>query len=226
MEQADGAVVARGRISPRRMADWAWAVLSRPSGQCSLGLLLLVGFLAGIVFWGGFGWGLETTSNETFCRGCHEMDRNVYQEYRTSVHDQNRSGVRATCPDCHVPHDFSHKMMRKVQASNEVFHHLMGDVDSREKFEARRGELARHVWTAMKQTDSRECRSCHNFAAMDLSRQTERARVRHSQAEAEGKTCIDCHKGIAHRLPAGALDAERALNETWNSAHPQESPSP
>lgn len=219
MEQAESLVVVRGRTSLRSMAGWAWAALSRPSGQFSLGLLLLVGFLSGIVFWGGFNWGLEATNNETFCRGCHEMDQNVYREYRTSVHDQNRSGVRATCPDCHVPHDWAHKMMRKIQASNEVFHHLMGDIDTREKFEARRIELAKHVWSVMKETDSRECRNCHNFDSMDLSRQNERARTRHSQAEDEGKTCIDCHKGIAHRLPAGALDAERSLNETWNSVH-------
>jgi len=26
--------------------------------------------------------------------------------------------------------------------------------------------------------------------------------LRHEQAEEEGLTCIDCHKGIAHKLPA------------------------
>jgi cytochrome c-type protein NapC len=223
MDQADG-VAARpnGGMTIRGLIVRLWALLAKPSGQFSLGLLLLVGFLAGIVFWGGFNWGLESTNNETFCRGCHEMDQNVYREYRTSVHDQNRSGVRATCPDCHVPHDWTHKMMRKIQASNEVFHHLMGDLDTREKFEAKRIALAKHVWTTMKETDSRECRNCHNFDSMDLARQNERARTRHSQAEDEGKTCIDCHKGIAHRLPAGALEAERALNETWNSVHSKE----
>jgi cytochrome c-type protein NapC len=219
MDQADSLAARPGALSLRGLMVRAWTLLARPSGQFSLGLLLLVGFLTGIFFWGGFNWGLEATNNETFCRTCHEMDQNVYREYRTSVHDQNRSGVRATCPDCHVPHDWTHKMMRKIQASNEVFHHLMGDIDTREKFEARRIELAKHVWTTMKETDSRECRNCHNFDAMDLSRQNERARTRHSQAEDEGKTCIDCHKGIAHRLPSGALDAERTLNETWNSVH-------
>ena len=221
MDHADSLAARPGATSLRGLAVRGWGLLARPSGQFSLGLLLLVGFLAGIVFWGGFNWGLEATNNETFCRTCHEMDQNVYREYRTSVHDQNCSGVRATCPDCHVPHDWLHKMKRKIQASNEVLHHLMGDLDTREKFEAKRIELAKHVWTAMKETDLRECRNCHNFDSMDLMRQNERARVRHSQAEDEGATCIDCHKGIAHRLPAGALDAERSLNETWNAVHPK-----
>jgi cytochrome c-type protein NapC len=219
MDKAEALAAGRSRSAIGDLVTGAWRLLSRPSGQFSLGLLLVAGFLGGILFWGGFNWSLEATNNETFCRGCHEMDQNVYREYRTSVHDQNRSGVRATCPDCHVPHDWTHKMMRKIQASNEVFHHLMGDIDTREKFEARRIELAKDVWQTMKETDSRECRNCHTFESMDLSRQNERARARHSEAESEGQTCIDCHKGIAHRLPAGALDAERQMNETWNAAH-------
>ena len=35
-------------------------------------------------------------------------------------HWNNRSGVRARCPDCHVPHDFTDKVARKMQASREV----------------------------------------------------------------------------------------------------------
>ncbi|MDR3439394.1 NapC/NirT family cytochrome c [Telmatospirillum sp.] len=223
MEQAETVAAGRRAMTLRGLLVRIWRVLARPSGQLSLGLLLLVGFLAGILFWGGFNWGMEATSNETFCRGCHEMDQNAYREFRTSAHDQNRSGVRATCPDCHVPHDWSHKIMRKIQASGEVFHHLLGDLDSAGKFEARRPEMAERVWATMKATDSRECRNCHNFDSMDLSRQNERARADHSRAETEGLTCIDCHKGIAHRLPVGTLDAERQLNETWNAAHPNPS---
>ena len=191
----------------------AWTALSSPTSRWSLGLLLAVGFVSGIVFWGAFNWGMELTNNETFCLTCHEMEQNVYQEYRGSIHDSNRSGVRATCPDCHVPHPWIYKMKRKIQASNEVLHKILGTVGTREKFEAHRIELATHVWTAMKETDSRECRNCHNFAAMDLWRQQARARVRHAEAEAQGKTCIDCHKGIAHQLPAGAFTAEKNVND-------------
>jgi len=198
-----------------------WGLLRKPSGQFSLGILLLAGFAGGVIFWSGFNWGLELTNNETFCRTCHEMNDNVYREYRTSVHDQNRTGVRATCPDCHVPHEFFPKMKRKLQASNEVLHKLLGTIDTREKFEAHRLELAEHEWTRMKDSDSHSCRSCHNFDQMDLTRQNSRARLRHSQAAEEGKTCIDCHKGIAHRLPAGALEAEREFNENWDATHPK-----
>lgn len=38
-----------------------------------------------------------------------------------SVHYNNRRGVRATCPDCHVPHEFVPKMIRKLKASKELY---------------------------------------------------------------------------------------------------------
>ncbi|PKU24888.1 NapC/NirT family cytochrome c [Telmatospirillum siberiense] len=228
MSEADTQVLAgaSGKWTIRRLIGWGWRVASRPAARFSLGMLLLVGFVTGVFFWGAFNWGMEMTSTEMFCRGCHEMDQNVYREYRMSVHDQNPSGVRASCPDCHVPHDWPHKMKRKIQASSEVFHHLTGEIDTREKFEAKRLDLARNVWAAMKATDSRECRNCHNFDSMDLSRQNDRAREDHSRAEKEGLTCIDCHKGIAHHLPAGAFEAERELNETWNSIERKEGAGP
>jgi nitrate/TMAO reductase-like tetraheme cytochrome c subunit len=144
----------RGNIIAR-LWRWFW----RPAGLISFGLLLVVGFGGGIVFWGGFHWALEITNTEQFCISCHEMRDNVYAEYVGSVHDANASGVRATCPDCHVPKPWAYKMKRKIQASNEVLHKVLGSIDTREKFEAKRLELATHVWVAMKETDSRECRN-------------------------------------------------------------------
>jgi cytochrome c-type protein NapC len=178
-----------------------WRTLWRPSVRYSLSVLLIVGFVAGIIFWGGFNTAMEMTNNETFCISCHEMENNVYQEYKNTIHYANRTGVRATCPDCHVPREWHHKVVRKIQATNELFHKVMGSIDTRDKFEAKRLELARHVWAAMKKTDSRECRNCHNFDSMDFTAQGRRAVAQHSEGLEEGKTCIDCHKGIAHELP-------------------------
>lgn len=163
--------------------------------------LLLIGGVVGIVFWGGFNTAMEATNTETFCISCHEMQDNVYKELQDTIHYQNRTGVRATCPDCHVPKDWVHKLIRKVQASNELYHKFVGTIDTRQKFEAHRMELAQNVWTSMKKTDSRECRNCHNFDSMDYDKQDARSSVRHEDAQADGLTCIDCHKGIAHKLP-------------------------
>ena len=168
----------------------------------------------GILFWGGFNWSLELTNTEEFCISCHEMRDNVYMEYRKTIHFSNRTGVRATCPDCHVPHEWIYKVARKIRASNELFHHFLGTIDSREKFVAKRLELAEHVWKTMKQTHSRECRNCHSESAMAVDGQRDVAAEQHALAQSQNKTCIDCHKGIAHRLPEAFLEAEHERFET------------
>jgi cytochrome c-type protein NapC len=179
-----------------------WQVLSRPSVHFSLGFLTVGGFIAGIIFWGGFNTALEVSNTETFCIGCHEMKDNVYQEMRETIHFSNRSGVRATCPDCHVPHNWTDKIARKMQASKELWGKVFGTIDTREKFLAHRLELAQHEWARLKANDSLECRNCHNFDYMDFTKQSRRAAKQHSTSLASGeKTCIDCHKGIAHQLP-------------------------
>jgi len=164
--------------------------------------LLIIGVGVGIIFWGGFNTAMEATNNEAFCISCHEMKDNVYQEYKQTIHYSNRTGVRATCPDCHVPKTWIYKMIRKIQASSELYHKAMGTIDTPEKFNAKRLELATHVWKVMKETDSRECRNCHNFESMDYAVQGRRGRQQHIDGLESGKTCIDCHKGIAHSLPS------------------------
>ncbi|KRG71522.1 cytochrome c3 family protein [Pseudoxanthomonas dokdonensis] len=195
----------------RRLRDWTfrdsrlhglWMTLRRPSVHYSLGFLTVAGFVAGIVFWGAFNTALEATNTETFCTGCHEMNDNVFQELKTTIHYSNRSGVRATCPDCHVPHNWTDKIARKMQASKEVWGKLAGTIDNREKFLDHRLELAQHEWARLKANDSLECRNCHDYDSMDLTRQGSRAAQIHKLWLGSGeKTCIDCHKGVAHHLP-------------------------
>ena len=180
-----------------------WAALKRPSAKYSLLVLLMVGFVSGIVFWGGFNTALEATNTEKFCISCHEMRDNVYEEYKQTIHYSNRTGVRATCPDCHVPKEWTHKMVRKVQASAELWGKLVGTIDTKEKFEANRLRLAEHEWARMKAVDSRECRNCHSFESMDTEKQKVRGAKMHKIALEDKQTCIDCHKGIAHRKPKG-----------------------
>ena len=179
-----------------------WDVLRRPSSVFSLGALALAGFVAGIIFWGAFNTALEFTNTEGFCTSCHEMRSNVYEELKTTVHYTNRSGVRAHCPDCHVPHNWTDKIARKMQASKEVWGWLFGTIDTREEFVEHRLVLAMHEWARMKANDSLECRNCHSAQSMDITRQSPRAVDSHQRYLFTGeKTCIDCHKGIAHQLP-------------------------
>ncbi|MBK6649972.1 MAG: NapC/NirT family cytochrome c [Betaproteobacteria bacterium] len=183
-----------------------WAMLRKPSVKYSLITLLTAGFFGGIIFWGAFNTGMEATNKLEFCVGCHEMKDNVYEEYKYTIHYANRSGVRAVCSDCHVPKDWTHKIIRKVQASKEVFGKITGVIDTKEKFEAHRLEMAEREWARMKSVDSIECRNCHSFDAMNPEIQKKGPYKKHMEAKAEGKSCIDCHKGIAHKLPKGYKD--------------------
>ncbi|MBZ0128844.1 MAG: NapC/NirT family cytochrome c [Rhodobacteraceae bacterium] len=189
-----------------------WNFLARPSAVFSLGLLTIGGFIVGIGFWGSFHWALEMTNTEKFCISCHEMKENVYAEYQGTAHQNNPSGVRATCPDCHVPKEWGPKIIRKIQASKELYgHFITGSIETPEKFRDERLYLASRVWRAMKATDSRECRNCHSFDFMDFTIQASRAGKAHQTAIDDGATCIDCHQGIAHDLPEGYLERYREI---------------
>jgi len=185
-----------------------WRGLMRPSVKYSVLALLFIGFVCGLVFWGVFSTGLAATNEMGFCIGCHEMRDTVYKEYTQTIHYSNRTGVRATCSDCHVPHELGPKLIRKVQASKEVWGALTGYIDTPDKFEHHRMELATNEWARMESRDSRECQNCHKFDAMSSIKQSPSNYKRHMEAKAEGKTCIDCHKGIAHHLPKEYRDPD------------------
>ena len=186
----------------KRLLKRYWGLLRRPSVHLSFGFLTIGAFVAGVIFWGAFNTALEATNTEQFCTGCHEMRTNVYAELQNTIHFSNRSGVRAKCSDCHVPHNWTDKMARKMQASKEVWGKVFGTIDTREKFEEHRLQLAGNEWRRLKANNSLECRNCHQFESMDFTRQSKRAVAAHSTQLASGeKTCIDCHKGIAHTLP-------------------------
>jgi nitrate/TMAO reductase-like tetraheme cytochrome c subunit len=187
-----------------RMLKWFW----QPTARYTWGGIFIVGGIAGIIFWGGFNTAMEATNTMEFCVSCHEMEENVYTEYKETIHFQNRTGVRATCSDCHVPDPWVHKVVRKIQASNELLHKALGTIDTPEKFEDKRLTLAKNVWKAMKESDSRECRNCHSWEAMSSTLQKRRAQKRHISARQDNMTCIDCHKGIAHRPVHKLLDED------------------
>jgi cytochrome c-type protein NapC len=193
-----------------RKSLWTW-LWERPARRWLLGIPVGA-FLAlgvGAAGWVTFEAALHLSNTEAFCTSCHEMKDNVYAEYKGTIHDTNRTGVRATCPDCHVPKAFHHKMARKIQASmNELPNHFLGKIDTPAKFAAHRKEMAENVWASMRKTDSRECRNCHTMDHMNLEVQDKSAQRKHKAAlEKKDKTCIDCHQGIAHKLPDETADA-------------------
>jgi len=144
---------------------------------------------------------VHMTSTEEFCSSCHTND--AAAEFKDTIHDKNRTGVRATCADCHLPKELVPMMVRKVKAAKEVWGHFTGVINTKEKYDKHRYEMAVNEWTRMKKNNSQECRNCHEFAKMDAEKQSETARDRHAKAAAAKTDCIDCHFGIAHAEPDG-----------------------
>jgi cytochrome c-type protein NapC len=193
----------------------AWESLRSRCATCArttlVGGTILVALLVGGGLLAAGAAGLAWTNQEKFCIGCHEMRDNVYAEYKGTIHDTNRSGVRAICSNCHVPHEPWPLIKRKMRASFELWGHFTGVIDTKEKFEKKRYELATRVWTRMKETDSLECRNCHHDNAFDPDKQSDKAKARHSTMKEKGLTCIDCHFGIAHHEPDGPGPQELRL---------------
>ncbi len=178
-----------------------WQKLRNPFCRCSLFGLAGLLIVAGII--GGFTQTVEVTHSIEFCTSCHDMRENL-EEYKKTIHYSNQAGVRALCSDCHVPKKNWFKMMyRKLEASQDVWGEIVGSINTPEKFEAKRMEMAKDEWARMKESDSIGCRNCHSFDSMDMNAQDKHASSKHTEAAmaGSGKTCIDCHKGIAHKLP-------------------------
>lgn len=173
---------------------------SRPG---TIGVLIL-GLLLGVVFFGSVGSFMVYANSEKFCAtSCHEMGQ-LAQEHKGTIHDTNRTGMRATCNDCHVPHGYIPNYLAKFSLWRDYWGHFVThSIDTKEKFEAKRYELAKKVWVYMKENDSRECRHCHTTAKMDPDKQSAKAKARHERLRTENITCVDCHFGIAHSEPDG-----------------------
>lgn len=180
-----------------------------PSARFAAGTLVAVGLLGGVVAVAIFDYSMAATSTDDFCLSCHELADNVGREYIGTVHESNRIGVRVGCVDCHLPKPFVPKIKRKLRAVNEIYHHFLGTIDTPEKFEAHRMRMATWTWAEMNETDSRECRNCHDQSRWNLSKQREKSQKYHEGPLAKGKTCIDCHKGNAHKLPEGIAEDEQ-----------------
>ena len=174
---------------------------SKPSARYSAGILVVIGVITGLVLWGGTSAVMKSTSTQEFCIGCHEINDNAFAEFKQTIHYKNSSGVQAECADCHIPKDTIGKIKRKIEASREVWGHLTGIIDTPEKYDAHRLTMAERVWKDMRANDSASCRSCHSNIEQTLDEQYQWARVNHKRMATENKTCIDCHQGIAHKLP-------------------------
>jgi len=180
----------------------------QPKTKWLLGIPL-GGFLFAII--GALGFigvtaGFHASSTNDFCASCHIGMDTVVEEYQQSIHFKNRVGVVAECQDCHIPKEPIPYLITKVTAAKDIWYKLTRGI-TLENFESEHRErLANHVWDTMREQGSSTCMSCHNFDNMDLDKQGRSAQRKHPAKRRKDKTCIDCHSGVAHKLPEENLD--------------------
>ena len=195
-------------MAKRRLRSW-WQALRQPTQRYSVLALLVGGMAIGLVGWAAMDYGMEATSSEEFCLSCHEMRDNPWPQLQKTSHYSNAAGIHATCADCHQPKEFIPKIGRKIEASREVWWSLMGLIDTPEKYAAHAPKMKAREVARLRANDSQECRNCHVVERMQLELQSARAQEYHQAMASNGKTCIDCHAGIAHPDNSGQPLARR-----------------
>jgi cytochrome c-type protein NapC len=176
----------------------SWRFLWSPSARWPLLVLIGAGLVIGIGGSGVFAVAMHFTSTNAFCSSCHEQ--NIVPEWKQSFHYVNPVGFTAGCGDCHEPRDPAGLMLRKLAAVDEVWNQLLGTIDTPEKFEANRLRLAQKEWARLRADNSQECRNCHQVQQMQDPANSSLPTM-HKTVIANGQTCIDCHKGVAHKAP-------------------------
>jgi len=188
-----------------------FATLLRPSSRWSVLALLVLGVAIGSVGVIGTQVAVHATGTNEFCVSCHEMTT-VQTEYHDTGHFSNRTGVRAGCSDCHIPHAYPEKLwLKALSGTRDIYGHLTGVINTPEKFEARRQVMAASEQARLLKNGSAECRYCHDPAAMNPAKQKSASRTGHQEAKDSGKTCIECHRGIAHNEPTTPANAQTVV---------------
>ena len=179
-----------------------WHRLRTPSTRYSVLTLLVLGVIAGFVATAGTQVMVAVTGTDKFCgTACHSMQW-VAKEHQASVHSVNRTGVKAACHDCHIPHEYPNVLFYKAKAGiKDAIGEMRGVISTEEKFKKERLRMAKSVWAEYKENNSANCQHCHAFTAEIVAKQKDFVQPMHQQVLAKAATCVDCHKGIAHTAP-------------------------
>ena len=162
---------------------------------------LIIGVVLGVAALAAFDGVMYATSTDEFCgTSCHEMGTPLNALQQTA-HYSNSHGIGVTCADCHIPREFGPKMLRKIEASREVWGHFTGLIDTPEKYAAHQPAMRERELNRLRASDSRECRNCHRLERMDFAAQSRAVRRYHKAMDQRGKTCVDCHAEVAHPAP-------------------------
>lgn len=175
---------------------------------------LVAGGLAGILFMTFLIEFDHYTSSNAFCTTCHSMAL-AEDSYKTSVHYNNASGVRASCGDCHVSEGVFAATWDHAVGGKDLLKQIKGklfgpDYDDPVINTLHLPEAAFAARKWFKDRNSATCMRCHELESIQGKRADTAAIHRE---ETDGKSCIDCHINLVHRKVPGEETFKR---EAWN----------
>ena len=173
-----------------------------------LGKILKFGSLAAVLglvvvaSWAMVDTGIHLTSDDEFCSGCHSHAP-IGSSYREDIHGgNNSSGWRASCADCHIPHDNSvhYMFVKSIHGVRDPLMELIKDPR----------DIAWHGHRELREnyTYDSGCLACHRKLE-DRTQANPKAFLPHRDyfAAPDELSCVTCHKHVGHKNLGNHLQA-------------------
>lgn len=130
--------------------------------------------------------GISYLSNDSkACNNCHIMNE-VYNDYMKSSHSKKVAGEpRASCGDCHLPHDFVDKWVAKAQSGighAYAFTFKLNDLPTNLSANEKSKKMVQE-----------NCMRCHGEMASNTINATSNPHANNALS------CVSCHAGVGHK---------------------------
>ncbi|RDU60466.1 cytochrome c nitrite reductase small subunit [Helicobacter marmotae] len=147
-------------------------------------LLLVIIILACYTFYNAKGVSYLSNNPEA-CNNCHIMNE-VFNDYLSAPHSHKTAGEpRATCNDCHLPHDFVSKWIAKAQTGVGHAYAFTFKLDSL--------PVNLSANETSKKWVQNNCVRCHAEYAQNAINPT--TTPGHNNA----LSCVSCHESVGHK---------------------------
>ena len=161
-----------------------------------LALIILVSGIVGFFVVLPVHYVLEETSTDRFCDVCHEMDPMAIA-YQDDIHSgKGKTGVKARCVDCHLPHDNLAKYVyqKAMNGLMEGYVHFFGEPEKID-WKANLKNREHYVF-------DKGCTSCHANVEDNklMSEQAQKMHAHYAELKGTDKElkCASCHVGVGH----------------------------
>ena len=133
---------------------------------------------------------IEDTSTPQFCSSCHEM-KPMYETWLKGPHGplgNKRGAVRATCVDCHLPHDnvISYLIAKASSGTKDFLGHILngGYADNPKYWLEKLDESKNYVYVE-------NCKHCHQVLPNNESHK----KIKMGKVS---DNCLRCHWYVGH----------------------------